>query len=569
MYKLIVCIFLISCCSTKSLISQDKTILVYSQNSDILLPMIENQLSKLLFYGSKNGFNYSTAYFRDVRNLNEQISNFDFQDSFSKFFNTIKTGDIESSFNYTESDILSLKKMKSEISKNDYFLFVRSNVIGSNIEFQFYLIKPKALTSKVPLSFIEDRIAVTNFIISVDKEDEEVVIRNNLEKLLDNSNTVPIAKLFIEGKEVKNGERIEIPEGTTITLDGKFSTDADEDEIIYQWRNLKSVIGDKTIKRFDFIENSSTQKITVPGFGYYSIEFNVYDQVQKSKSIKFTIFSGSNPTFGSKYIDTIVNHVAYLGASDLGKYSTIISLDVHDIRKIFKVSSILTSKPIGAKRVEQIKDSIYHEFVANEHGFPKLRFEDFDYILGKDHSYYLYSHNAETGYIGDATPYHVKKLLRSPVNLSIGYDFMGHSSNGDSIATISYSTFEIGLFFNKRFEANLKVPLRTKSITISDTTETLTFSSLGLRFYSEIISENLPETNYTFVQLNLGYKKKDDYLEGSAAIGIEAGWGLRLFKKRNLPISLNLHIGFMKVLKFTYLTPLTGGVTLRYNLAGS
>lgn len=543
-----------------------KKIIIYSQNSDILLPMIQNELSKLNFHDLEKGIDSTYKYFDKVNNLNEYLSNIEVQFKVNGLYEVTNVNNDGTTINYSESEKLFLDSINSRIKENDYFLYIRSNVIGSNIEFQFHLIKPKEITNSVPLSLIENRSKIVNFIISVDKDDESIIIRNNLKKLFEGSNTIPKSRLFMDGNEIFDGDRIEVPIGTTIKLDGRFATDNDDDEITYLWKNIKSDF--ELSPRYIFRENSGIQEITIsePDY-YYAIEFSIYDKVNESKPIKLVIIPIFSPEFGYEYLDTIVSHITYVSLFNMLKHSNTVYLEILDVSSVFDVNSVLTTKPIIDSRLNEIKDTISHVIEKN-FGSPTLQFDDTKYIYGKNQTYFIYPHHPKTGYFGKPAKYNVTRLFRSPLNLGVNYNLINYTSTQDENEILHYSTFEVGFYLKRQFELNFSIPLNTQTISVSDTLETLTYSSIGFRFYPILFPERLPDTQYNYLQFNLGFKKKDKLIDDSIVLGVELGIGRRLFNKQGFPLSIVFTSAFEKSLQFSHRNPFRLSFGLRYNLDG-
>jgi hypothetical protein len=193
MFKKIACIafilFYTNICSAQN---EQQKILIYAENEDYLMPLIEKKLSEIKYLGKDNNiFNKVTNLNRITSNIaNEQILN-----------NAIK---YHSGLNIRLTD--SMKRVQNSIvdliKKNDLFLQVKINTLNNLLEYQFFLYKISP--TNFPIIDTTNPISTFNTFIDVQNGNYSKKIEDAIKAIFPKSNSKPIALIDVIGFEPFN-----------------------------------------------------------------------------------------------------------------------------------------------------------------------------------------------------------------------------------------------------------------------------------------------------------------------------------------------------------------------------
>lgn len=285
--KIIVLILFLNLYSSNTFSQEKKSVLIYANKTDFLLPyikvtlenMVDNQSGKNLILKATNLnllFANTTADKLLRLDLDHNFPNKSFS-SFTK--STLK----DSSLNV--------------FLKNDYFLLVNENTLQDKIEFQLVLYKILKNNDKeidelgFPTKDLISPIAENNFFIDLKSSNYLSVLRNGVKKLFPNSNFLPKFKIIATG----NINRIEdtkfiscVNEEITLGLLKIYDEDNSIQEIKFDIRIIPDNILIET-PHFNFDEVKKEFKISFESLGKYKILISGNDGISTAYSDTLSI----------------------------------------------------------------------------------------------------------------------------------------------------------------------------------------------------------------------------------------------------------------------------------------
>lgn len=454
--------------------SKDKinnSILIYSDDNGYMQPYIENTIKNL-----KNT-ETDSLYFNSVNSFNRFIIDNKYQAQLNDLLLTQKSSNVRLATNYSESEKKIRERIFNVLKKYNYFLTVKTNTLGELIEFQFQLFE--TVSSDYNTFNISDRVlGVENFFINPKEKDYTTQITNAIQRLFIKSNKIPEAELkvlektFISSNETN---KIILPINTKIVFDGSNSGDYDSESINYLWRNISNKNEKyQTIKKIEFIENSSKQEIIIQEKGSYKIGFKVFDGINYSKEIILDIVVKNKPDIIEIYNEVTYSNTyksfisAFKRKKEKNYSAKIFVKNEIDNDSILK-KIIITREAIDQRKLDGIDDKILVKDVkVQNYLLGAIKFidfkSDFNNLSHRDQkTYYMYNVDIDGNLYNEKIIKHYHSE-RNPVNFKLRYnvgliDFqIDDEIDSDGIEN-NYALIELGVFISDNFELTFSTPL--------------------------------------------------------------------------------------------------------------
>jgi len=253
----------------------DKILLVVFEGEELLSPLILNYLSEMKYIeddSSYNAFNYIINSNRLEEHIKEQLENRELILILEKLANSRNTKK-----NISAEDKKIYENLIKRFNTIGSILYVRTNLIGNIIEFQFELYSDIKVTGSSVVNFDPLKPEISHSILlNPNKINYDTELIAALIQVFPKSNLQPVSVIKINGNSYNSGDVLYFTTQDTITIDATESYDRDESKTLkYFWRDIS--------KFGDYLKyNSPIQKLSLTSTGNYKIGFIVNDGINSS-----------------------------------------------------------------------------------------------------------------------------------------------------------------------------------------------------------------------------------------------------------------------------------------------
>lgn len=556
--------------------AQNKSISILSLDGEFMLPTIEEQIMKLRYKPSERIINDSILqwipYFTRIINLNSNRQNNFIYSQIKSIYELNNLLGANLSDTMTKSTLDYKNFISRAIIENEYLLLIKNNTHGNFMECQFLLYKvPK--DNEISLIIDQYLIAKENFILDL-STNPKLSIQNRLKALFINSNNKPIAKLLIDGTEVKDGSILDVPTNTNIIMEGGYSYDYDNDDLTFHWKNKYTNRYPEKVKSLTFQDGSRTQNLKQNDFKTASIMFYVNDGANNSDSINVILNYIPEPK--SIIFDTNLYYYIYDNSYNRNDPDSVsFTIRYLDDSKFYADSKIIVSKRKinEAKITKEVLDS-YQKFILPHtsiiNSFDELDSLTFFDKYHKSHKQtYIYSYSDKNKYKNEVSVLNIVSKYRSPLNFYVNQNFQFILSEFDQDGwTSTITNYGFGTYLSNKIEIVTDFVFYNREIKILDEKfESFPFLSMGMRYN---IIENYGNHNSFDSFISLGVTKlKNNSLKKMdiRTMYLEVGGGFRLFERHNYPINFVTSIAISS--DFVKFLSLNLDIGIRYNIGGN
>jgi len=253
----------------------DRILLVVFEGEELLSPLILNYLSEMKYVeddSSYNAFNYIINSNRLEEHIKEQLENRELILILEKLANSRNTKK-----NISAEDKKIYENLIKRFNTISSILYVRTNLIGNIIEFQFELYSDIKVTGSSVVNFDPLKPEISHSILLYpNKMNYNTELIAALIQVFPKSNLQPVSVIKINGNSYNSGDVLYFTTQDTITIDATESYDRDESKTLkYFWRDIS--------KFGDYLKyNSPIQKLSFTSTGNYKIGFIVNDGINSS-----------------------------------------------------------------------------------------------------------------------------------------------------------------------------------------------------------------------------------------------------------------------------------------------
>lgn len=543
-----------------------KSVLIYSKEPGFLSLYIEATLSELKNIDTGN------KYFKEVNLLNTIVEDNKLQTQLSRIIWKQNNAD-----NFV-TPITKEEKLKYEgeiikiLTNYDYFLTIKTNTLGELIEFQFQLFKPIPTEynndekKDVPKNLIDKALATEDFFINPKDKNYLRDIKNALHRLFENTNSKPQAELRMFDEAIESGAEISIPLNANILFDGSQSGDYDTEEIQYIWRNIaKDKEKKQTSRKIAFEDNQAKQEVIVGDFGKYEIGFKVFDGVQFSDEIIFTINTLQEQRIMVR--DSIIESVNYKGIFRNSSVKKEYEGEIQFARiahKGFEDKFIVANRKIGRKYIEDkhsyLVDTIAKLVKVENSVYDKISFKTLFRVpdIYDERTLYLYL-MGPYNYLSDEIEVKHRLKQREIVNIYTKVSLnnllpiaVAEDGSEDNQAIV-YPSIAVGLYLTKNLEVEISGPLIKSREIVYEGKRFFYPASLkpSIKYHFFINEFGKKGLNNLYAKLeNSLYKIPEENSEplGLSSLGFSVGGQYNILSKPYLQMDLILEFGASKFL---------------------
>lgn len=435
--------------------SQRDKLLLHVDNYDFLHPFILEELKSMI------NVNNDCSLFKEVKSLNVLLKNKQIDGSVSDVVSNLLIMDVVSG----SDSIVDAKKHElfSILTKYDYLLLIKQNTLQELIEIQFQLFSTvKSQNNNAQsINLVNKLESSGNFFIDPRNSKYKLLVRNELKKLFPKSDNEPIPIVYLNDKKIKNNDVIYLPANSSFTLDASKSGDYEMEKIEYVWqqKKIKEQLYSE-LSKLDIKNNQSIQNLILKESSY-KLQFYVYDGIQKSDTINFTLIGYSPLKIETS--DPLLCTMIFDSAKSPKKRDPFIkkNITIRDTSKNDNHQKYLNYLSSGTNhRVKIESDSINFNVNFNNVPLDSLQV----YITD------------EYGLKSNVINFKHRRIIRRGVYLNYKYNIEDSFGEDDFTFTRFYSTVTMGIFITKKISAFISAELNDN-------------------FFYNVKSENM---NYTF-----------------------------------------------------------------------
>lgn len=563
------------------------SILIYSENSEYLVPYMEQTIENL---SDTSG----NLLFKEVKSLNRLFANMNYElylRDVMKFYSS-------NNFSLSNEAKLAQEDVSITLSSYDFLLKIKTFTFGEFVEYQIDLFQ--SILSKenqpggkdyFPSLKVDDPINTINFLIDLKDNDYKEIIYNNLKKLFPETNYPPVAIISHNMKEQFG--KVFVGLGDTLKLEASNSFDVDSQisELSYEWAQL-GIDGNFNIsaeERLRILKNEDNQALTFSKTGGYVISLQLFDGIEYSivdtisiEVIKKPIILLHNKELTYNWATSIAEQSNFLRKAIISEQLSIgllfekESLDSNNLKiegvtpsidSLNLITLYLSYKDCGCSYEELLKD-----FSKTPYSITRKQVDDLGFIVdfstdvglaeGKKEFQIYYEHN---GVKSNVESLILKINRHSPFRYKLNYFFGAFpykylDLQKDTSMVSGYQGINLGvsgLLYNELgFNADINLPLeRDRLELIPVRLKWFSEISLGYTFWGNRYDSSIAEANISWVLSSF-----NNALASSWGISVS---GRRPIFLKNLFVGIGLQFVAQRFKELDQVALLGGG---RFNL---